>query len=183
MNLSTANPPISFAAKNTRFVSKFPRGRDELWMADLKACRRDVQCEVFEDILFVESNGMTFIYGIELEDGYPEGLTADLALKQQSLIQFLRDETRRDNEILGLAALIFTGHEYTTEGKATAAYVAARGASLMMGVGYRNNAGEYELIGLDPEEDLWLESARLTPSFDALCQPEANKASDWTNSG
>ena len=171
MNLSAVRPPIAFAAKNARFVSNFPQGSDELWMADLKACRHDVQCEVFEDILFVESNGTAFIYGIEFEDGCPKGLKPELALKQQSFIQFLRDETRRDNDALGLAALIFTGHEYSTEGKATAAYIVARGASLVMGVGYRNNDGKYELIGLDPEEDSWLESARSILPFDELCQP------------
>ena len=64
MNLSAVRPPIAFAAKNARFVSNFPQGSDELWMADLKACRHDVQCEVFEDILFVESNGTAFVYGI-----------------------------------------------------------------------------------------------------------------------
>jgi len=106
MNLSAIRPPIAFAAKNARFVSNFPQGPDELWMADLKACRHDVQCEVFEDILFVESNGTAFIYGVEFEDGYPKGLKPDLALKQQSFIQFLRDETRRDNDALGLTALI-----------------------------------------------------------------------------
>lgn len=171
MNFGAVRPPIAFAAKNARFVSNFPDGPDELWMADLKACRHDVQCEVFEDILFVESNGMAFVYGIEFEDEYPKDLLPELALKQQSFIQFLRDETRRDNDALGLAALIFTGHEYSTEGKATAAYIAARGASLVMGVGYRNNDGKYELIGLDPEEDSWLESARSILPFDELCQP------------
>lgn len=43
MNLSAVRPPIAFAAKNARFVSNFPQGSDELWMADLKACRHDVQ--------------------------------------------------------------------------------------------------------------------------------------------
>lgn len=171
MNMNAVRPPIAFAAKNARFVSNFPQGPDELWMADLKACRHDVQCEVFEDILFVESNGTAFVYGIEFEDGYPKGLKPELALKQQSFIQFLRDETRRDNDALGLVALIFTGHEYSTEGKAIAAYIAARGTSLVMGVGYRDNAGKYELIGLDPEEDSWIESARSTLSFDELGQP------------
>lgn len=140
-------------------------------MADLKACRHDVQCEVFKDILFVESNGTAFVFGIEFENGYPEGLKPDLALKQQSFIQFLRDETRRDNDALALTALIFTGHGYSTEGKATAAYIAARGASLVLGVGYRDNDGKYELIGLDPQEDSWLESARTILPFDELCQP------------
>ena len=171
MNVGAVRPPIAFAAKNARFVSNFPQGSDELWMADLKACRHDVQCEVFEDILFVESNGTAFIYGIEFEDGCPKGLKPELALKQQSFIQFLRDETRRDNDALGLAALIFTGHEYSTEGKATAAYIAARNTSLVMGVGYRNNDGKYELIGIDPEEDSWLESARSILPFDELCHP------------
>ena len=140
-------------------------------MADLKACRHGVPCEVFEDILFVESNGTAFIYGIEFEDGYPKGLKPELALKQQSFIQFLRDETRRDNDALGLTALIFTGHEYATESMATAAYIAARETVLVMGVGYRDNGGKYDLISLDASEDGWLESARSTLPFDELGQP------------
>lgn len=171
LNMRAVRPPISFAAKNARFVSNFPQGPDELWMADLKACRHGVQCEVFEDILFVESNGTAFIYGIEFEDGYPKGLKPEPALKQQSFIQFLRDETRRDNDALGFTALIFTGHEYATEGKATAAYIAARDTALVMGVGHRDNGGKYDLIALDASEDGWLESACSTPPFDEPGQP------------
>lgn len=169
--MRAVRPPISFAAKNARFVSNFPQGPDELWMADLKACRHGVQCEVFEDILFVESNGTAFIYGIEFEDGYPKGLKPEPALKQQSFIRFLRDETRRDNDALGFTALIFTGHEYATEGKATAAYIAARDTALVMGVGHRDNGGKYDLIALDASEDGWIESACSTPPFDEPGQP------------
>lgn len=152
INMSAVRPPVAFAAKNARFFSKFPQGPDELWMADLEVCRHDVRREVFEDILFIESGGTAFIYGIEFEDGYPKELEPDLALKQQSFIQFLRGETRLKNDALGPIAMIFAGHEYLAEGKATAAYIVARGAALMMGIGYRNNDGKYELIGIDPEE-------------------------------
>jgi hypothetical protein len=102
---------------------------------------------------------------------YPKGLKPELALKQQSFIQFLRDETRQDNDALGFTAPIFTGHEYATEGKATAAYIAARDTALVMGAGCRDNGGKYELIALDTSEDGWLESARSTLPFDELGQP------------
>ncbi|WP_334108932.1 hypothetical protein [Methylobacillus sp.] len=144
---------ITFTATNARRISNFPDSPDELWMADLKVCHQDIQHEIFENILFVESGGMAFIYGIEFEDGYPKDLEADFALKQQSFIQFLRDETRRKNDALGFLRLVFTEHEYSTERKATAAYIAARGTSLMMGIGYRNNNGQYELIKFDPKEN------------------------------
>lgn len=145
--------PMLFTANNARFASHFPYGTDELWMADLIASRNSEQCGVFENVLFVETDGIAYIYGIEFEDGYPKGLMPDLALKQQSFIQFLRDETRRKNESLGALSLIFSGHEYSTEGRATAAYIAARDAALMMGVGYRNNDGKYEMIAIDPESE------------------------------
>ena len=69
MNLSAVRPPIAFAAKNARFVPNFPQGSDELWMADLKACRHEVQCEVFEAILFVQPHGTAFAYGLDSGDG------------------------------------------------------------------------------------------------------------------
>lgn len=163
-------PPIVFAATSARFVRGFPEGPDELWIADMKAFRCDAQCEIFTSVLFVESAGTAFIYGIEFEDGYPIGLKPEaLAFKQQAFIRFLRDETQRENDSIGLLAGLFTGHEYSSEGKATAAYVAARGVPLVMGIGYRNNDGTYELISIDPQEDGWLDSAG---SFDELGQPD-----------
>lgn len=149
-------PLITITATNARFVSKFPQGPDELWMADLKVCRHDALSKDFERVLFVESMGMAYIYGIEFEDGYPMGLNAGWALEQQSFIRFLREETRRDNDALGVAAPLFTGYQYSTEGHATAAYVAARGVPLVVGVGYRDNNGKYELLGVDPEDHGWL---------------------------
>jgi hypothetical protein len=56
INLSKAQPPIAFAAANVRFLSQFSDGTDELWSADIKACRHGTLCEVFEGILFVESS-------------------------------------------------------------------------------------------------------------------------------
>ncbi|GAB7535759.1 hypothetical protein [Burkholderia sp. 3C] len=167
-NMTVIKPPIAFAVNATKFMSAFPTGSDQLWAADVKACRHAFQCDVFEDVLFVESNGTAFIFGVEFEDGYPRGLRADLAEKQQAFIRFLRAETQQDNEALGPISAVFSGHEYSSEGKATAAYIVARGERLTMGVGYRNDAGEYELIGIDPEEDSWLEGARRTLSFDEL---------------
>lgn len=166
---STATLPIAFAARNPRFVSSFPDGSDQLWMADMKACC-DGWCEVFEDVLFVESNGTAFIYGVEFEDGYPKGLNSELALRQQALILFLRHATKLDNEEFGMLAALFDGHEYRNEGKATAAYVAQRDIPLMMGIGYCSAAGNYELIGIDPNDGGWLETAEATLPFDALGQ-------------
>lgn len=161
-------PPLAVAVKNARFVSRFPQDRGELWTADLKLCWGS-DCQVFKDILFGESDGTAFILGIEFEDGYPKGLKpAELALKQQSFIKFLRDETCRRNNALGAVSLIFSGHEYSAEARATAAYIVARGISSVMGIGYRDSGGKYELVGIDPEEDGWLEDARSIRPFDEL---------------
>lgn len=123
---------------------------------------------MFEDVLFVESGGLAYIYGMEFEDGYPQGLEAARARRQQAFIGFLRAQTRQRNEFFGALAALFSGHEYSAEGKATAAYIAARGVSLNMGVGYRDAGGLYRLVALDPEEDGWLEAAQATRSFDEM---------------
>lgn len=168
INLSKAQPPVTFAAANARFLSQFPDGADELWSADIKACCPGILCEVFEGILFVESTrsgqGTAHIYGIEFEDGYPKGFNPALAAKQQAFIEFLRSENAKDDEVLGWTRKLFTGHEYATQGKATAAYLAVRKSKLHIGVGYRNDAGEYELVAVESES--WVEAAGL--SFDEL---------------
>lgn len=170
LNLSKAQSPITFAAANARFLSQFPDGADELWSADIKACRHGALCEVFEGILFVEStrsgHGTAHIFGIEFEDGYPKGLNPVLATRQQAFIEFLRGENAKDDEVLGLTRKFFTGHEYAAEGKATAAYLAVRESKLHIGVGYRNDAGEYELAAVESES--WVEAAGLP--FDELGQ-------------
>lgn len=168
LNLSKAQPPVAFAAANVRFLSKFPDGPDELWSADIKACRHGVMCEVFEDILFVEStrsgHGTAHIFGIEFEDGRPRNFNAERAAKQQAFIDFLRAENAKDNEVLGWTRKVFTGHEYAAEGKATAAYLAVRESKLHIGVGYRNDAGEYELLAVESES--WVDATGLP--FDEL---------------
>lgn len=170
MNLSKAQPPIAFAATNAKFHSKFPDGSDELWSADIKASRHGMLCEVFKSIFFVESSrseqGTAHIFGIEFEDGYPKSFNPALADKQQAFIRFLRDENAKDDGVMGWTRKIFTGHEYACEGKATAAYLATRDTKLNMGVGYRNDDGEYQLEAVDSEE--WLENARAILPFDEL---------------
>ena len=166
--MKTASSPMAIAVKNPRFLSNFPVGLDQLWQADVKLCRHKTQCEVFEGVLFVESSGTAFIYGIEFEDGYPAGFQPELARKQQAFIAFLRTENSRDNDALGLAAFLFSGHEYRHQARATAGYIAARGLPMSMGVGYFNRAGGYERETIDTADDGWLESARATLPFDKL---------------
>lgn len=168
MSIEHGTPPLAFAVRATEFVSTFPDGQDQLWRADVKACRNKVRCEIFRDVLFVESNGTAFIYGIEFEDGIPPELHPDLAKKQQHFIQFLRDQTRQDNEALGALAGLFDGHEYSSEAKATAAYIVKRPADLVIGLGYHNTDGDYERISIEADDDSWLTMARGTVPFDEL---------------
>lgn len=171
MGLRIANeipPPMAVAVRDPRFVSTFPGSSDSLWMADVKTCRRGFACDVFEAVLFVESNGTAFILGMESEDGYSLDVHPNVAQTQQSFVQFLRDETLRDQNCLCGMAGLFSGNEYASEGKATAAYIAARNAVLVMGIGYHGREGKYELIGIDPNEGAWLEMARATLPFDEL---------------
>lgn len=62
--------------------------------------------------------------------------------------------------MLGWTRKLFAGHEYACEGKATAAYLAARESKLHIGVGYCNDAGEYELVALESES--WVDAASLS---------------------
>ncbi len=140
--------------KNPRFLSSFPKGPDQLWQADVELCFINSQCEVFKNILFVESSGTTFIYGIEFEDGYPVGFQPKLARKQQAFIKLLRAENNRHNDSLGLFAFLFSGHEYRHQARVTAAYISARGVLMNMGLGYFNRAGEYELVSIGSAEDV-----------------------------
>lgn len=166
--MQSFKPPIVFAAKAPRLVMKFPDGPDQLWQADLKASRHGVQCDVFKGVYFVESNGTAFVYGIEFEDGYPQGFQDDLARKQQAFVQYLRAETRQDNDSMGLISRLFHGYAYVCEGKATAAYIAARATDLAMGVGYWSDTGAYELVKIEAEEATWVADARCTVPFEQL---------------
>jgi hypothetical protein len=150
LDLNAVEPPISFLVENLRFVSKFPQGTDQsLWTATVIACRRGAQIAVSEEVLFVEFDGMAFIHGIQYEDGYPKGINQDRAIKQQAFINFLRGETCNSNDALGSISSVLIGHEYATEGKATAAYVLARATPLIIGVGYFNDDGKFELVGVE----------------------------------
>lgn len=171
--MKTPIAPIAFAVKNARFASKFPNGSDELWLVDLKARRHGEEPKIFNEVAFVESKGTAFIHGIQFKDGLPQGFNPERAKKQQSLVQFLREETKRENDFLGMIARVFPGYGYSVEGKATAAYVASRcvdepGATFLMGIGYLDESGDYQLIGLDPKEDGWLEAVQHTRPYDSL---------------
>ena len=147
--------PLSFSVENPQFVSKFPEGLDQLWRARVTATHMGEQHVSFDDVLFVESTGTAYIYGIEFEDGFIQGLRpAQLAQQQQAFIQFLRAQTRLTNETLGITALVFDGHEYACEHRATASYIAARNVPLGIGVGFHNRDGQYELIKLAFEEEV-----------------------------
>lgn len=168
INLSNAQPPITFAAANAYFLSQLPEDAVELWSTDIKASRHGTLCEVSEGILFVEStrsgHGTAHIFGIQLEDGYLKGLNPALAAKQQAFIEFLRGENAKNDEVLGWPRKLFTGQEYAAEGKATAAYLAVRESKRHIGVGYRTVTGEYEQGTVESES--WVEAAGLP--FDEL---------------
>ena len=167
-------PPIAFAAKNIIQVSRFTttdgQSEGQIWKADIKARRHGSPSALFEGIIFIEYNGIASIHGIDKEDGYPDGgfEPKEAALKQQSFIHFLREATAQDNRALGMMAALFSCHEYSNEGKATAAYIVARGTPLAMGVGYLTADDGYHLNAFDPKPDRWLENARATTPFDDM---------------
>ncbi|CAN7224334.1 hypothetical protein LJR066_000710 [Acidovorax sp. LjRoot66] len=121
-NLCNAGP-IVFDVANVRFVATFPNDPAQVWSADVTARRSGGETSLFESILFVETDDTASIYGAECKDGRPEFLREDLATKQQKFIEFLRNATASDNTTLGPMHVIFTGHEYSNELKATRAYL------------------------------------------------------------
>lgn len=146
--------PLSFSVENPQFVSNFPEGMDQLWQACVTAHQNGEQVESFEDILFVESDEMAYIYGIEFADAFIQGLQpTQFAHRQQAFIQFLRAHTGLTNDSLGLTSLLFDGHEYACEHRATASYIAARNVSLGIGVGFHNSEGQYELVQMAFEDE------------------------------
>lgn len=140
--------PIVFGVANTRFVANFPRDPAQVWSADITASRSGGDTSLFESILFVETDATVSIYGAECQDGRPQFLREDLATKQQMFIEFLRNATASDNTTLGPMHVIFTGHEYSNELKATKAYLEARSSDLDIGVGYVNGEGDYVLLAV-----------------------------------
>lgn len=116
-----------FVASNLRKVGRFPdSSADELWTADIKACGSARQCRVFTGVMFVESIGAVFIFGIEHEDGRPRGVKAELAERQQLFIDFLREQNEISDLAMGGLRAIFQGSEYAAEARATAAYTIHR---------------------------------------------------------
>lgn len=140
--------PIVFGVANIQFIANFPNDPAKVWSADIEASRSGGRTNVFESILFVETDATASIYGAECQDGRPEFLRDDLATKQQLFIEFLRNETAADNVTLGPMHVIFTGHECSNELKATKAYLEARSSDLDIGVGYVNGEGDYVLLAV-----------------------------------
>lgn len=140
--------PIVFSASSPRFVANFPDDVAKVWSADITASRTGGESHVFESILFIEDEAAVSIYGVECEDGRPPFLRDDLAARQQKFIAFLREETATDNRTMGPIRKIFIGHQYSSELKATGAYVASRDFKLDIGVGFRDEEGGYTLLAV-----------------------------------
>lgn len=143
--------PIVFSASNARFLDVFPREDDpwKLWAADIEAKRSGGGTKLFEGILFAEDATTVSIYGVEDEHGFPRGLRADLASMQQAFIQFLRSERAEDLRKIGPLRSVFSGHQYSVELKATAAFATLRASDLHIGVGYRDEDGRYVLLAVE----------------------------------
>lgn len=164
--LITPKPPLAIAATNVSRVDVL-NDNAHLWKADIKTVRYGHPADEFKEILFMEAFGTASIAGVEFENGYPEWLYPEHASRQQAFINFLREETIKDNEALGFISQIFDGHEYAAIGKATAAYIVARGVPLAMGVGFKKD-DVYSLYGIDPVDNHFIELAKSILPYDEL---------------
>ncbi|CAN7710491.1 hypothetical protein LJR066_005815 [Acidovorax sp. LjRoot66] len=155
LDLIDDTAPLVAEVNLPRFVAKFPRSDEELWVADVEVSRSESLIQRFEAIFFVEGSGLVSIFGIGSPDGYPHGLASDLALEQQAFITFLRGENARMERAVGQVLRIFSTHLYYSELTVTKAYLAARDSSLDAGVGYHDpESGAYvtHLVETDHSE-------------------------------
>jgi hypothetical protein len=161
-------PAIAYAASTPRLAVKFPDSNsDELWIADIKACNPEGKCQVFRDVMFVESQGATYIFGIEHEDGLPRGVRNELAEQQQFFIEFLRHQNEAWDRALGGRSAMFPGSEYASQLKVSAAYMVQREHLVDVILGYHNRQGEYVVEMLEDSGE-FLAHARSVLSFDEL---------------
>lgn len=162
-------PPLSIAAKNCRLVQALSDQKAGLWSADLKLVRHRTRCAVFENVLFMLSDELCYISGIENEDGLPRGLPAPQAQAQQHFIRHLQMETACAVQSLanaGLAeALVYP---YDCVAQATAAFLIAHGTTPYIGYGMHDEHGQYQIFAIDGERDGYFEDARNILPFDAL---------------
>lgn len=167
--MNHAHPAATaFAATNPCFAGKFPdNGIDELWTADIKACVPRGACQIFRAVMFVESQGAVYIFGIENEDGRPRGVRAELAERQQTFIDYLREQNELMDSAIGGFGALFQGSEYASEARVTAAYMIHRENLTHLALGYRSRAGEYLREKFDDENE-FLENARMMLSFEEL---------------
>lgn len=162
--------PITFVAGPPRQIQSDFGPHGALWTADIEAARANLFCKVFAGVLFVESHATASVLGMEVEDGRPRGVDPATAESQQRFIRFLREQTRLDNEFLGPVALAFTGHEYSCEAAATAAYAVQRGQPLNLGVGFISASGTYRGLGIPGSEAL-LNLALMAAPLGGLTTP------------
>lgn len=138
LDVTDDTAPLIAEVTLPRFLAKFPRSDEELWVADVEVRRNESSIHRFGAIFFVEGAGLVSIFGIHSPDGYPHGLAPDLALEQQAFIAFLRGQNERTELLLGPVVRIFSSHLYYSELAVTKAYLSARGISLDAGIGYHD---------------------------------------------
>lgn len=161
-------PAIAYAATNPRLVMKSPNSNPgELWIADIKACTPKGACQVFKDVMFAESQGAVYIFGIEHEDGRPRGVKDEFAEQQQFFIEFLRHQNEAWDRAMGGMSAMFPGSEYASQLKVSAAYMVHREHLEGLILGYHNRQGEY-VVEMLKDSGEFLEQARSVLSFDEL---------------
>ncbi|MBM5458618.1 hypothetical protein H8F21_13695 [Pseudomonas sp. P66] len=162
------SPATIYSASNPRQAGLFPDSQhDELWIADIKACQPGGACRLFKNVMFVESQGAVYLYGLEHEDGRPREVKPVQADSQQLFVNFVREQNDALLTMIGLLAPVFDGSEYACQARVTAAYMIRREHLRFLAVGYRNRDGDYVREKFEDPDD-WLENARAIVPFDTL---------------
>lgn len=155
MIFSNALSPLCVSVGNCTRVSALENS-SEIWKAEVKLGRHGRQKHDFPEVFFVEiPEKVSWIWGILPEDApdIDNLLPVASARAQRDFLSKLRFETARGNESLGDLSRIFFGHEFSSEGKVMAAYMASRGLSHEFGVAYVDDNGIFQRISMHPGED------------------------------
>jgi len=161
--------PVAVAVRTPKLLTACGEFSGRVWQTDVKFFRAGEPTRVFTDILFVEGAQMVYIAGLELESNLSAGLDASSAARQHEFIEFLHTESSLDQAALGTLARTFQGYEYGCVGKVTAAFLAALGEPLNMGIGFWNQeTGGYALFAISPLDGDYLEKAKRALPFEKL---------------
>lgn len=153
-------PNVDFQIQIERIAieARFPNGKDLLFSSDVVFFRGrnknagSGDIKRWERVFFVESAGYALLYGIDEQEGIPQGFNPELSLQQQLFVKEVRRMTQLSILSGELSDSVSDGRFCWAEGCVTAAFSVARGSGMDIMVGYRHPAKhDYVMEALDKD--------------------------------